>query len=98
MNAGMTIDTEGMLWIAHWDGWQVTRWDPGTGSLLASIPLPVARVTSCCFGGERLSDLYITTARTGLSADQLEGQPLAGSLFVVENCGHSGLPPFEYAG
>jgi sugar lactone lactonase YvrE len=90
---GMTIDSEGMLWIAHWDGWQVTRWDPATGRKLGSINLPVARITSCCFGGAALDELYITSARTGLSENQLADQPLAGALFVARGSGHAGLPP-----
>src|SRR6201995_4461065 len=72
---GMTIDNEGMLWIAHWDGWQITRCNPSTGEKLLSIPLPVARVTSCWFGGENFQDLYITSARNGLTEDQLQAQP-----------------------
>jgi sugar lactone lactonase YvrE len=93
---GMTIDSEDMLWIAHWDGWQVSRWNPGTGKKIKTVPLPVARVTSCCFGGEDLGDLYITSARTGLSSEQLKEQPLAGSLFVIKKMGFSGLPAFEF--
>src|SRR6266850_3235185 len=58
---GMTIDSEGMLWIAHWDGWQVARWNPETGEKLARIPLPVAKASSCAFGGELFEDLYITS-------------------------------------
>ena len=88
---GMTIDAEGMLWIAHWNGWQVTRWNPVTGQKIDSIHLPVARVTSCTFGGKNLDDLYITTAKVGLSATELAQQPLAGSLFVVKNCGVRGI-------
>ena len=64
---GMTIDNEGMLWIAHWGGWQVTRWNPKTGKKLSAIKLPVSNVTSCTFGGESMEDLYITSARKGLS-------------------------------
>ncbi|MHB1921247.1 MAG: SMP-30/gluconolactonase/LRE family protein [Chitinophagaceae bacterium] len=93
---GMTIDHEGMLWIAHWDGWQITRWDPNNGEKLGCIELPVARVTSCTFGGENLEDLYITSARVGLSKDELEKQPLAGSLFIARNCGFQGMPAFEF--
>jgi sugar lactone lactonase YvrE len=70
----------------------VTRWDPATGKKLGSIPLPVARVTSCCFGGDDLGDLYITTARTGLEESALRDQPDAGRLFVVRGTGHTGLP------
>ena len=95
---GMTIDSEGMLWIAHWDGWQVTRWNPEGGLLLTQIRLPVARVTSCVFGGNGLNDLFITSAKTGLSEQQLAEQPLAGSTFILKNAGTTGLVPFEFAG
>lgn len=93
---GMTIDTEGMLWIAHWDGWQVTRWNPETGEKLFYFKLPVGRVTSCTFGGEDLTDLYITSAKIGLTEEALGKQPLAGSLFVIQNCGFKGLPAVEF--
>jgi sugar lactone lactonase YvrE len=93
---GMTIDSEGMLWIAHWDGWQVTRWNPDTGEKLSSISLPVAQVTSCTFGGDQLQDLYITSAKAGLAEEQLQQQPLAGALFVVRNCGYKGMATFEF--
>ncbi len=92
----MTIDSEGMLWIAHWDGWQVSCWNPLTGKKLFHIPMPVARVTSCTFGGKDLDDLYITTARKELTEEQIMKQPLAGSLFVLRNCGVKGMPAFEF--
>ena len=93
---GMTIDNEGMLWIAHWDGWQVTRWNPATAEKLLSVKLPVAKVTSCTFGGNNLQDLYITSAKTGLTEEALQQQPLAGALFVLKNCGFKGMPAFEF--
>jgi len=93
---GMTIDTEGMLWIAHWDGWQVARWSPVTGEKLLSIPLPAARITSCTFGGDDLEDLYITSASIGLTEKQREEQALAGSLFVVRNCGFRGMETVSF--
>jgi sugar lactone lactonase YvrE len=93
---GMTIDTEGMLWIAHWEGWQAARWNPFTGRKIASISVPVARVSSCTFGGKNLDDLYITTARVGLTQAQVEEQPLAGSLFVLKQCGSRGALTFEF--
>jgi len=88
---GMTIDHEGMLWVAHWGGWQVARYDPGTGKKLLSITMPVSQVTSCTFGGETLNDIYITSARKGLSREELAKQPLAGSLFVIRESGFKGL-------
>ncbi|MEJ7821683.1 MAG: SMP-30/gluconolactonase/LRE family protein [Chitinophagaceae bacterium] len=93
---GMTIDSEGMLWVALWDGWQVTRWNPNSGEKLYTIKLPVAKVTSCTFGGENLEDLYITSAKVGLTEHELEKQPLAGSLFIIRNCGFKGTPAFEF--
>ncbi len=93
---GMTIDSEGMLWVAHWDGWQITRWDPSNGNKLLSIPFPAARITSCAFGGDGLQDLYITSARTGLNDVELASQPLAGSLFVIKNIGYTGVAGVEF--
>ncbi|GKU84565.1 SMP-30/gluconolactonase/LRE family protein [Niallia sp. NCCP-28] len=80
---GMTIDQEGMLWIAHWGGSKVSRWNPNTNMKLEDIELPVLNVTSCTFGGENLQELYITTARTGMNEEQLEKYPLSGGLFKV---------------
>jgi len=93
---GMTIDSEGMLWIGHWNGWQVAQWNPLTGKKLFQIKMPVAKVTSCTFGGVDLRDLYITTAKVDLTEKELKEQPLAGSLFVVPNCGFKGVPAIEF--
>jgi sugar lactone lactonase YvrE len=91
---GMTLDAEGMIWVAHWEGWRVTRWNPVTSELLATIKVPVGRVTSCAFGGPNFDTLYITTARP---AKDDPAQPHAGGLFVAQP-GVRGLPAFEYAG
>jgi sugar lactone lactonase YvrE len=94
---GMTIDAEGMLWVAYWGGWRVVRWNPHTGEALAIIELPVERVTAPWFGGPNLDELYITTARVGLSEEALAKQPHAGSIFVAKP-GVRGLAAFEFAG
>lgn len=94
---GSTIDAAGMLWIAHWDGARVTRWNPRTGEQIGQVTVPAPRVTSCAFGGPRLDQLYITTARTGLDAQQLRQAPLSGGLFVATP-GVGGLPASEFAG
>jgi sugar lactone lactonase YvrE len=92
---GMTIDTEGMLWIAQWGGWQVSRWDPKLGKKLSSIPVPAAHVTSCVFGGENFDELYITTARVGQDEEQLAKQPSAGGVFCIKP-GYKGKPTSFY--
>lgn len=93
---GMTIDNEGMLWIAHWGGWQVSRWNPQTGKQLLKIKMPAANITSCTFGGEHLQDLYITSSNRDVKNEDLHTQPLAGSLFLIRNCGYTGLPAVEF--
>jgi sugar lactone lactonase YvrE len=64
---GMTIDTDGNLWVAHWGAYQVCKWDPLTAKLLDKIEIPVNRVSCCTFGGDNLDDLYITTAQRGFA-------------------------------
>jgi sugar lactone lactonase YvrE len=94
---GMTIDEEGMLWVAQWGSQQVIRWDPDRGVALRRIRLPVAQPSSCAFGGDRLDRLYITSAREHLDAAQLAAQPLAGGLFAVDP-GVRGRPAYGFAG
>lgn len=94
---GMTIDTEGMLWIGHWGGSMVGRYNPESGELIQRIDVPALNVTACAFGGENLEKLYITTASVGMSEEQLEEYPLAGSLFVAEP-GVRGVPADFYRG
>ncbi|MGV9252644.1 SMP-30/gluconolactonase/LRE family protein [Streptomyces sp. NPDC003697] len=89
---GLTVDADGCVWVALWDGGAVRRYTPA-GTLDRVVELPIPRVTSCAFGGAGLTDLYITTARTGLSAPH----PLAGSLLVVPDAGR-GLPQPPFAG
>ncbi|EAZ82352.1 SMP-30/gluconolactonase/LRE family protein [Algoriphagus machipongonensis] len=81
---GMCIDQEGMLWVAHYGGFGVIRWDPTTGEMIDKIELPVPHVTSCCFGGENLDTLLITTAQENLSEQQLLEYPMSGDVFMVK--------------
>ncbi|ALS23006.1 SMP-30/gluconolactonase/LRE family protein [Paenibacillus naphthalenovorans] len=94
---GMTIDAEGMIWIAHWGGYRVTRWNPDNGKQLDEIRVPASQVTSCAFGGKDLDVLYITTARHGLHERELDKQPLAGGIFSVA-AQVKGLPAFSFKG
>ena len=94
---GMTGDAEGNLWIAHWGGWRVSRWDPRSGKHLATVHVPAAHVTSCAFGGRDLGDLYITTARSGLNEEALAQQPSAGGLFHYRSA-VKGVRAFEFLG
>lgn len=93
---GMTVDAEGCLWIAFWDGWCVRRYSPG-GELLQTIEVPVARPTSCAFGGAELDQLYITSASIGLDQSALSLQPSAGGLFMVMP-GVRGIADVPFAG
>ena len=87
---GLTVDADGCVWVAMWGGSALRRFTPD-GQPDAVLPVPVSQPTSCAFGGPGLADLYITSARVGLTDDQLATQPLAGRLLHVRP-GPVGLP------
>ena len=93
---GMTVDSNGNLWVAFWDGWCLRKISPG-GVILEKIEMPVQRPTSCVFAGPNLDRLYVTSARRGIDANALEMQPCAGGLFLVET-GARGIADVPFAG
>jgi D-xylonolactonase len=89
---GMTVDAEGCLWIAHWGGSRVSRFDPD-GDLERLIRLPASQITNCVFAGSDLDRLFVTSAAVGR-----ETQSSAGALFEVDAGGVKGLAPHYFAG
>jgi sugar lactone lactonase YvrE/DNA-binding IclR family transcriptional regulator len=94
---GLTVDADGCLWVAMWDDWCIVRFDP-EGREMTRLRMPVPRPTSCCFGGQNLDVLYVTSARVRLTEDMLNSAPLSGSLFAVNIPGVRGLPETTFAG
>ena len=94
---GMTTDAAGRLWIAHWGGACISCHDPLSGAELGRIELPTSHITNCAFGGADLRTLFITSARSDLSAEQLAAQPQAGGLFAIE-VGEPGVPASLFGG
>ncbi len=94
---GMTSDAEGRLWIAMWGGARLTCWDPSDGRLLEEIPVPALNVSCCVFGGADLTELYVTSARKGLTTEQLERYPFTGGLFRLKT-DVQGMPTFAFGG
>jgi sugar lactone lactonase YvrE len=91
---GMTIDDEDGLWIALWGGGAVNHYDKA-GRLLETITVPgVSQVSSCAFGGDGCSVLYITTSRKDLPTGQ---EPDAGAVFSVHTAVR-GAAQMEYGG
>ncbi len=74
---GLTVDAEGCIWLALWDGGCVRRYSPG-GELMQTVKLPTPLTTSLMFGGEALDELYVTSA--GGDKKDSNGQT-AGALF-----------------
>jgi len=93
---GLTVDAEGCIWLAVWNGWGVRRYD-ADGRELGRIGLPVAQVTCPAFGGPDLDELYLTTAHEGFAAGAIPGQPEAGGLYRVRP-GVLGRAPTRFAG
>ena len=81
---GMAIDEEGMLWIAHWGGFGVYRWNPHNGELIEKVEVSVPQVSSCSFVGENLDHLLITTARENMKEDEIIKYPQSGDTFFVK--------------
>lgn len=93
---GMTVDAEGNLWVACFGG-RAVRCYSEAGRQIGMIDVPVSQVTSCAFGGPGLAELYVTSARYRMSAEQLRNEPLAGATFVCRP-GVAGLPANGFAG
>lgn len=92
---GMTSDMQGNLWIALWGGAQVAKWNPQTGQMLERVSIPALQTSSCVFGGKNMNELYVTSARIGMSEADLNKYPLSGGLFKVETS-VEGMPTFEF--
>ncbi|XP_026788925.2 regucalcin [Pangasianodon hypophthalmus] len=95
---GMCIDAEGKIWLACYSGGRVVRIDPQTGTRLQTVKLPVAKITSCCFGGKDYTDLFVTSAYKGMDEESLAKQPQAGCIFKVTGLGVKGIPPYSFSG
>ncbi|MGJ3254305.1 MAG: SMP-30/gluconolactonase/LRE family protein [Elainellaceae cyanobacterium] len=80
---GLTIDADGCIWSAMWDGWCVIRFDP-TGKEMERIEMPVQRPTSCTFGGANYQQLYIASASVGLSEVEIQQSFYSGDLFCLD--------------
>ncbi|MBD2343493.1 SMP-30/gluconolactonase/LRE family protein [Anabaena subtropica] len=93
---GLTIDSQGNIWVAMWDGWCVICFNP-KGEEISQIKLPVQRPTSCTFGGEDLRTLYITSASVGMSEKEIDKSFYSGDLFAVET-NLVGLPTYGFSG
>ncbi|MCX7345758.1 MAG: SMP-30/gluconolactonase/LRE family protein [Alphaproteobacteria bacterium] len=93
---GATVDAEGFLWSARWEGACVLRIDP-KGRIDRIVPMPARRVTNVCFGGAKLDTLYVTTARLHLPEEDLRRHPLQGGLFCFDP-GVTGFEKHAFAG
>jgi len=78
---GMAVDADGFVWVATFGGWRIDRFD-AQGRKVGEVRFPCANITKLAFGGEDLRTVYVTSARKGLSSEELAAQPLAGALFT----------------
>jgi L-arabinonolactonase len=93
---GSTVDRDGGLWNAQWNGARVVRYGPD-GVETDRIEVPTVQTTCVALGGPRLGTLYITSARTGLDAAALANDTRAGGVFVAVT-GRRGLPEAAFLG
>jgi sugar lactone lactonase YvrE len=92
---GLTVDVDGDLWVAIYEGAQVRRYSPD-GVLRETLSVPASQTTSCAFAGSALNRLYVTTATEGWSDEQRRAQPSAGLIyrFDTESTGRP-VDPFR---
>jgi sugar lactone lactonase YvrE len=93
---GATVDAEGFLWSARWEGSCVLRIDP-TGRIDRVIEMPATRVTCPVFGGADMDTLFLTTSRAHVGDDDLTKYPEQGGLFALKP-GVTGPPKNYFAG
>ncbi len=91
---GATLDADGFLWSAQFDGGCLVRYAPD-GVMDRVVRLPVSKPTACGFGGPSYRLLYVTTATRGLDDDDLRAEPLAGRMLVLD-VGVAGRPPIPF--
>lgn len=91
---GATVDCEGCVWSAHWGSGRVIRYAPD-GRIDREVAIPTCQPSCVAFGGPSLEYLFVTSARQGLTAATLAGDPMAGHLFVLQT-GSKGLPEPQY--
>jgi sugar lactone lactonase YvrE len=96
MPDGSTVDAEGFLWNAEYDGGRITRYAPD-GRVDRVIELPLQRPTSCAFGGADLRTLFVTTASQKLIDSERAAQPLAGAVLALD-AGVAGFAESRYRG
>ncbi|MGZ3377143.1 MAG: SMP-30/gluconolactonase/LRE family protein [Phenylobacterium sp.] len=92
---GSAVDAQGYLWNAQWGGWRIVRYSPA-GEIDTIVPMPVQQPSSCAFGGEDMTTLFVTSAWDELPLATRTQQTLAGNLFAIDT-GVKGLalPLFE---
>jgi sugar lactone lactonase YvrE len=93
---GATVDAEGYVWSARWEGSCVLRIDP-KGRIDRVIEIPATRVTCPVFGGPDMDTLYLTTSRAHVDAATLSRYPNQGGVFALKP-GVKGLLKYEFAG
>ncbi len=86
---GLTIDSEGHLWSARYDGGFITRYAPD-GTIAQRVTLPVQRPTSCMFGGKNLDVLFVTSSSRLLKEPKALPLP-NGGLYAID-VGVRGVP------
>jgi sugar lactone lactonase YvrE len=93
---GLTVDSEGCIWCAYWNGAKIVRYTPH-GKVERVLAVPALRVTSCVFGGPHLDELYITSSGADLTDGQRKQYPLSGDLFRLKT-DIRGLEKYKFAG
>lgn len=95
---GLCLDDQAGVWSSRWQGRKLIRFN-SKGEIDLRIEFPGARnITNAVFGGPRVDSLYVTSASSETSGDDVEAKPQGGDLFVVHGLGFSGRERNRFRG
>jgi sugar lactone lactonase YvrE len=86
---GACVDADGFLWNAHFAGACLVRYAPD-GRVDRVVDLPVGNPTCCCFGGDNLDILFVTSASDAVLTGA-HPSDVCGKLIALD-VGSRGLP------
>ena len=80
---GMSVDINKNLWVTHFHGAKISVFNQ-KGKIIHSINLPAKNITNCAFGGNRNSEVFVTSALKSMNKKEIKKYKYSGSLFKIQ--------------
>jgi len=80
---GMSVDINKNLWVTHFHGAKISVFNQ-KGKIIHSINLPAKNITNCAFGGNRNSEVFVTSALKSMNKKEIKKYKYSGALFKIQ--------------